>query len=81
MDGTGRFPIGSTVRDLANLRGIVRGNAEFRPQGKHLNTSDVSHVLVEIDEQYTVWIMAKYLTVVSDPRAATGSGPGSREEA
>lgn len=63
MDGRGRFVIGSTVRDLAHQRGIVRGNARFRPKGSDVTASEVPHVLVELDDQYTIWINAKYLTV------------------
>jgi len=67
MDGHGVFPIGATVRDLAHMKGIVRGNARFRPKGRNLTASEVPHVLVEIDEQHTLWVEAKYLSVSNAP--------------
>ena len=62
MDGTGRFPIGAVVRDLAHMRGVVCGNANFRPKGSDLTASDVPHVLVDMGD-WTVWVQARWLTV------------------
>jgi hypothetical protein len=55
------------------MKGIVRGNAHFRPKGRDLTATTVPHVLVELDEQYTVWIDAKYLTVVEPAAQESGT--------